>query len=215
MVPMIQYDRTSGAFVLKDGIQSPEGLQVCDMLNAELAEVRRWLNVKRSNGRYAHAFLVELAMNAVNQVVNVHAVYDEIGKLEGKDLRPGMTKGPRQMRPPLRGLWHKHYFEPRFMPRNLSDETDRMVKDGRWEAMFAPHYGKYVHEFVDEITHKMVFAAYERRAQDRKMTGEFIVYEKQGDGSHYYLTLGKHGEWDAIRARVDEYKKFDAGDYGL
>ena len=115
------------------------------------------------------------------------------------------------MRPPLRGLWHKHYFQPSFMPRNLIDETAQMDKDGRWEAMFAPHYGKYVHEFIDQISHEMVMGAYERRARDHRITGEFIVYERQADGSNYYLTLGKHGEWDDIRARVDEYKRFDVG----
>jgi hypothetical protein len=51
--------------------------------------------------------------------------------------------------------------------------------------------------------------AYERRTRDHRVTGEFIVYERQEDGSNYYLTIGKHGEWDAIRARVDAYKKFD------
>lgn len=86
-----------------------------------------------------------------------------------------------------------------------------MVKDGRWEKMFAPHYGKYVHEFADQITHEMVIGAYERRARDRRITGEFIVYEPQPDGSNYYLTLGSHGEYDAIRARVDTYKEFDMG----
>jgi hypothetical protein len=56
--------------------------------------------------------------------------------------------------------------------------------------------------------------AYERRVRNKKITGEFIVYE-QTDGSNYYLTLGKHGEWTEIRARVDKYKKFDAGDSSL
>lgn len=116
------------------------------------------------------------------------------------------------MRTPLAGLWHKHYFQPSFMPRSLIDETEQMAKDGRWEAMFAPHYGKYVHEFIDQISHEAVIGAFQRRAQDRRITGEFIVYECQPDGSNYYLTLGRHGEWDAIRAGVDDFKAFDTGD---
>ena len=116
------------------------------------------------------------------------------------------------MRPPLRGLWHKHYFQASFIPRNLLDETIQMERDGRWKALFEPHYGKYVHEFIDQLSYQMVVEAYERRVQDRRMTGEFIVYERLADGSNYYLTLGRHGEWDAIRNRVDEYKRFDAAD---
>jgi hypothetical protein len=168
--------------------------------------------LKLRNGRYAHGLLVELALNSFDRQFHIFAIYDEIKKLEGIDTIPSMTKKPRQMRPPLRGLWHKHYYQPSFMPRNLTDEAEQMARDGRWEAMFAPHYGKYIHEFIDQISHEIVDRAYERRARDHRITGEFIVYERLPDGSNYYLTLGKHGEWDAIRARVDEYKKFDSGD---
>jgi hypothetical protein len=209
---MIQYDRIIGAFVLQDGVQSRADVEIRAKLNGALTEIRSWLNLKQRNGRYAHGFLAELATNSVARLFDIHAIYDEIGKLERTDTVPSLTKKSRQMRPPLRGLWHKHYFQPSFLPRNLIDETEQMVKDGRWEAMFAPHYGKYVHEFIDQISHEMVIRAYERRARGRRVTGEFIVYERRADGSNYYLTLGKHGEWDAIRARVDEYKKFDAGD---
>jgi hypothetical protein len=156
---MIQYDRIAEIFVLPEGVQSPAGLEICGKLNEELTEIRSWLNLKRRNGRYAHAFLAELAVNSANRLLHIHAIYDEIGKLEGTDTVPSMTKKPRQMLPPLRGLWHKHYSQPSFMPRNMIDETERMDKDGRWEAMFAPHYGKYVHEFIDQISHEMVIGA--------------------------------------------------------
>lgn len=146
----------------------------------------------------------------VQRTRDVHAVYDEIGKLEGNDPYPSRTKKSRRMRPPLQDLWHKHYFQAGFMAHNLADEADRMVKDGRWERMFAPHYGKYVHEIAGQIAHECVIGAYEQRSRDRKLTGDFIVFEKRQDGCHYYLTLGLHGQWDAIRARVDEYRRFDA-----
>lgn len=209
---MVQYDRITQMFSLQDSEQSKAALETCAKLNEYLTEIRGWLKVKQRNGRYAHGFLVELAVNSADRRFNVHAIYDEIGKLEGTDTTPSITKKPSQMRPPLRGLWHKHYFQSNFIPRNLLEETEKMARDGRWEAMFAPHYGKYVHEIIDQIAHEMVIGAYERRAQDRRITGEFIVYERQADGSNYYLTLGRHGEWDAIRARVDEYMRFDAGD---
>ncbi len=209
---MIQYDRIAGIFVLRDGVQSPADFEMCAKFNEELTQIRSWLNLKRRSGRYAHGFLVELAVNSVNRQLHIFAIYDEIGKLEGTDLVPSRTKKPRQMHAPLRELWHKHYFQPSFMPRNLLDETERMVKDGRWEKLFAPHCGKYMNEFMDPIDQELVHGSFARRSRDQRLTGEFIVYERQADGSNYYLTLGKHGEWDAIRVRVDEYKKFDAGD---
>lgn len=207
---MIQYDRITGAFVLRDGTQPGGGLEICRKLNEALIEIRSWLDLKRRNGRYAHGFLVELAAKCIDCRFDIHAIYDEIGKLEGTDIIPSVTKKPSRMRPPLRGLWHKHYFQPSFMPRNLTNEIEKMYKDGRWEAMFAPHYGKYFREFIDKLCYEVI-GAYKERARDCRITGEFIVYERQANNSNYYLTLGKHGEWDMIRSKVDEYKKFDAG----
>ena len=205
---MIQYDRSTEVFVPKN-YSSQADIVACTKLNAALSEVRGWLEVKRRNGRYARGFLADLAVNSLDRRFHIHGVYDEIGMLEGTDKRISMTKKPRRMRPPLADLWHKHYFQGSFIPRNLTDEAEKMSKDGRWEAIFAPHYGKYLHEVMDQITHEIVDKAYERRARDHRVTGEFIVYERQEDGSNYYLTIGKHDEWDAIRARVDAYKKFD------
>ena len=48
-----------------------------------------------------------------------------------------------------------------------------------------------------------------RRAAERRMTGEFIVYERRTNGSNYYLTLGSHGEYPEIYARVEAYRKID------
>ncbi|MEN3174941.1 hypothetical protein ABDK75_02815 [Gluconobacter sp. OJA] len=207
----IQYDRTKGVFQLPVGVHSQADEEMCTRLNRELSKIKSWLHVKRSHGQFSHGFLVELAFGALNQRFHIHGVYDEIGKLESAGERFGMTKKPKQMRKPLKGLWHKHYFDPNFMVRNLIDETERMSKDGRWDAMFAPHIGKYLSDFMPQVTHEMVMGAFQTRAREGRVTGEFLVYERRPDGSNYYLTLGVHGEWDDIRTRVDEYKGFDEG----
>lgn len=105
---MIQYDRVIGAFLLKEGTESQEGSEACAKLNVALARVREWLGLKRRNGRFAHRFLAELAVNSFDRLFHIHAVYDEIGKLEGTDTTPSMTKKPRRMRAPLHGFWHMH-----------------------------------------------------------------------------------------------------------
>ncbi|MBB2206489.1 hypothetical protein [Gluconacetobacter takamatsuzukensis] len=210
-VVTIQYDRLSGDFQSPVGVLSEVDESICVRLNRELSDIRSWLHVKRNHGLFSHRFLVELTFSALDQRFPLHAVYDEIGKLEGTDEQPSMTKKPRQMRKPLKGLWHKHYFGPNFMMRNLIDETERMAKDGRWDAMFSPHIGKFLSEFMPQVSHEMVMGAFQTRACERRVTGEFLVYERRPDGSNYYLTLGMHGDWDAIRTRVDEYKEFDEG----
>jgi hypothetical protein len=170
-------------------------------------DVQEVLAIKRRNGRYALGFIVELAHHQVTRTYHVHNIHDEIGKLEGTDTTPSITKPEEPFdRAPLIGLWHKHHFQAQFLPMNLRLETSRMAKDGSWEEIFAPHYGRYMHEVAGQIVHQMVHGAYSRRAADHRMTGEFIVFERREDGSNYYLTLGQHGEYDAIRARVEEYK---------
>jgi hypothetical protein len=84
-----------------------------------------------------------------------------------------------------------------------------MKRPGVMEAIFAPHIGKYVREVAGQLAHEMVVGGYSRRAGERRLTGEFIVYERNENGQNYYLTLGSHGEYDAIRARIDAYRKFD------
>lgn len=176
-------------------------------LKEAFEDVQGWLAVKRRNGRYALGFVIELAHYQASRVYHVHNILDEIGKLEGTDDRPSITKPEEPFeRAPLIGLWHKHHYQARFLPINLKLETKRMVRDGSWEAIFAPHYGRYAHEVADRISYDMVMGAFSRRAEGHRMTGEFIVYERREDGSNYYLTLGTHGDYQAIRARVDEYK---------
>lgn len=205
----IQYDKRAGTFVLPEKENSEQNNLVVSKLNENLTQVRSWLSVKRGNGKFSHCFIAELATNSLSRYFHIHAIYDEIGILERTDPRPSMTKKARQMQGSLRGLWHKHYFDPHFMVRNMTLEVEKMMGDGRWEKIFSPHYGKYIHEIANEISHEMTIGAFQKRAHDHRVTGEFIVYEPQEDGSNYYITLGRHGEWDQIEKRVKEYKLFD------
>jgi hypothetical protein len=56
--------------------------------------------------RYSMLLVLSLFSGAVNPAKVVH----EIQALEGKGGRPSQLKPPTQFkRPPLKGLWHKHY----------------------------------------------------------------------------------------------------------
>ncbi len=84
-----------------------------------------------------------------------------------------------------------------------------LIKEETSEEVFAPYYGRLVYEVAGQISHDLVMKTFNRRTSEHRMTGEFMVYERQENGSNYYLTLGTHGEYDEIRLRVDAYKKFD------
>ena len=77
------------------------------------------------------------------------------------------------------------------------------------EEVFAPFYGHFLADVAGQISHDLIMGTFSRRAGAHKMTGEVIVYEPQENGSNYYLTLGSHGEYDAIRTRVDAYRQID------
>lgn len=172
-----------------------------------LRDVRDWLDLKMRTGRYASGFAAELAAHMMSRHYSVHAIYDEIGILEGADARPSTTKPATPfVRPPLVGLWHKHHHQAQFLPKNLLQE---LYRPGTVEAACAPHLGRTVEEAAGAIAYELVIGAYTRRAAESRVTGEFIVYAPQPDGSNLYLTLGSHGDYAAIRSRVDAYKAFD------
>ena len=102
---MVQFDRVVNAFVVPAGVASGEIDGVCAKLNEALAKIRVWLNKKKCNGKYSRIFLVELSIEYVDRRYDMHNIYDEIGKLEGTDIRPSRTKPAEPFkRPPLRGL---------------------------------------------------------------------------------------------------------------
>jgi len=50
------------------------------------------------------------------------------------------------------------------------------------------------------LSHGFIHDGYLERGQRRELTGEWIVFAKQ-DGVNYYLTLGAHGDDEAIWRR--------------
>ena len=85
-----------------------------------------------------------------------------------------------------------------------------MARPGVTEEALSPIIGRYVDEVAGEIAHAMVIGAYERRAHDHRMTGEWIIFEREPSGN-YYLTLSTHeGETDEERrVRVEAYRTVD------
>ncbi len=154
---------------------------------------------------------------------NVHAVLDEISYLEGR-RRTTSTKPQAEFSGPLKGFWHKHFFDCQFMPRNFIDELENDGNFGRlWHRDFVPALEAMTGkpwvgtEFNDDVakllTHVMTIGAYEQRAGILKrntvsrMTGEWIVYTYDGS-RRVYLTLALHAEPEEARiARLRQTAK--------
>lgn len=173
----------------------------------ETAEVREQLNFRMRTGVYSKGLVHELACHWVLRIYNVFSIYDEIEILEGSVRRRSMTKSAKKFRkPPLKGLWHKHHFQARFIPHNCLNGIE---KEGYLQELLAPYSGMSVENASGAPTNKIIMSEFRQRAQAYIVTGEFIVYERQPDGSNYYLTLAEHSKWQEIRDRIDTYRALD------
>ena len=149
----------------------------------------------------------------IQRSVDVFAIYDEIGCLEGASFtRRTNTKPQSQFQhKPLGGLWHKHYSQAGFIGKNLGNywkpkRLDRYLKSilKVGDILDQPTLGRLIHE--------VVIGDYEKRSNAQEITGEWIVYARHLD-VNYYLTLGVHGDDHAIaeraRACADEFPELD------
>jgi hypothetical protein len=103
--------------------------------------------------------------------------------------RQSQTKPAEQFtRRRLKGLWHKHFFQPGYIGKNLKNHwTDERLREALDAQMS-----------IAEVTHHL--GGHTARAGAAKLTGEWIIFAKQ-DGISYYLTLGRHGDDEAIWRR--------------
>lgn len=165
--------------------------------------IRGWLDLKIITGRYSQVLVSQLLRCVEERIFNVFSIYDEIGALEGMPgNRSPRTKPAAQFKGPLlKGLWHKHHAQARFLPLNVqlhwksADIEDRIR--GIMQNDSIPDEKK-----AGAIADVYVREGYAQRSNAQKLTGEWIVYARH-QGRNCYLTLGQHNEPDqAIRDRV-------------
>lgn len=172
-------------------------------LDEARAEVDGWLNeVKLRTGKCSRLLRDQLAEGMRCRTINVFAVYDEIGQMEGSDPpRHTGTKPAKRLNRKLQGLMHKHYKVSSLGSFALNQKNHWLRKDSQTKL------DEVVNEFCRDghagrLTHALVLGAHEARHVANQMTGEWIVYA-QVAGVNYYLTLATHKEPDAvIEARV-------------
>jgi hypothetical protein len=147
---------------------------------------------------------------------DVRQIIDEIANLENKNAPTKTKPAERFTGKPLRDFWHKHFFEARFLARNLSNEVEKnfdLLWHRDFETLWENHATLKNETAVDKlaglITHVMVLRAFEHRAGQfsesakSRLTGEWIVFAKNAAGRNCYLTLAIHDEpEDAIATRI-------------
>ena len=127
----------------------------------------------------------------------------QIEALESPETFSG-TKGATQfLRKPLKGLWHKHFFDAHFLAHNLAGEWGKDQLHKLIEEVCDPKKSEIsTQEMFNEIAHRLVHGALEAREQEERITGEWIIFDTD-NGSNKYLCLARHNDGDeAIFAKL-------------
>lgn len=130
-------------------------------------------------------------------------VLDGIDGLEGLRVSRNVKSASQFRHPPLHPLWHKHFFAPRHMIRNIGErwgiargkgngDLDQMIARVADEHGHDPDVwpGVLAHQFAD---------GYVEHSQAGRITGDWIVFAEH-EGTRYYLDLASHEEGQGARA---------------
>lgn len=132
------------------------------------------------------------------------AVLDELDYLEG--ISPcTQTKEEQQFKKkPLHPLWHKHFFMPKHLLRNVGlrwNLCDNGNKDlTKLIERIAAEDGDNPDVWPGRLVDHLVVKGFNERAQ-RGLTGDWIVYAKH-EGKNYYLDLASHEEGLELNAEA-------------
>jgi hypothetical protein len=169
------------------------------------AYIHRQLESVMVTGRYSSLLVTELMQCVEGSSANIFPILNEIGGLEGAPhTQPRRTKAAAQFeRPPLSGLWHKHYPQAGNIPENVilhwKPKMNSKILEDHFQAIMQDQDMPL--EEKSAALSRAVVDGYWERGESQKITGEWIVYARHQD-VNCYLTLGMHGEDDAIRKRV-------------
>jgi hypothetical protein len=145
--------------------------------------------------RVAELFWFDLYVLQTLGSVDPQLVIESIRTLElGRS--DGVKAATQFQRLPLRGLWHQHYFSPRFVPKNMQlglgrDGLRRTVA----EVLNPDRSSVITQEMISELAHRVTVESIERRAAQNQLTGEWIIFVKV-DNLNYYLCLADHQTGD-------------------
>lgn len=163
------------------------------------------------DARFSTYFTLQLMQIEANRLLSTHSIVSEIRTLEAGGTAAYTKPATPFTGTSLRGLWHKHFTDARFLVRNIRNEWNHngMLLKGI-EEIAPEHSGQTIgKEITGKIVHMAVLSAQETRGNEDRMTGEWIVFVPF-DGHNHYLAIATHqtpgmsaGEHDrALRAEI-------------
>lgn len=147
--------------------------------------------------RVSTVFLAQILQLQLNRVVNVHSLLDEVKRLEQNSTVRFTRKAEVFKHYPLKGLYKKHFYDASFLVMNL---RSHFGIDFGGNKLFNQMFNEAlatgdIDQFINQLSHNGTIGAYEKRASQGKVTGEWIVFQRSNE-KNYYLTVAAHNEGD-------------------
>ncbi len=130
-------------------------------------------------------------------------VIDCLSHLEEKSISSTKAATAFKRDEELKGLWHKHILEA----GNLSLNRNLIKTMQGTKGVKRMVAGISDSPTAQQFSHRMI-SRLQNLSSDKKMTGEWLIFEKLRDGQNYYHTIAAHYECPAeIAKRIDRLTK--------
>jgi hypothetical protein len=131
--------------------------------------------------------------------VSPHDILSAIRELEaGETQQRGIKPATQFKNPPLKGLWHKHFFSAHFLVGNILRGLGKNGLEKLVTKVMDPNKSPVItQEMINELVHRVTNEPLEMREAAKKLTGEWIVFLKRGR-KNYYLCVNTHNAGDQV-----------------
>jgi len=165
--------------------------------NEQLSKFASHVRLNKSyRDRVSELLILNLFVYSIEFGINPREVIEEIENLESGDGNTQTKPAEEFTRPPLAGLWHKHFFTARFLPKNILNSLQGGVLDNLVNEIMDPSKSSIItEEMISELAHRVINEPVRQRSNSNKLTGEWIIFAKKGS-KNYYLCLSTHDAGD-------------------
>ena len=144
--------------------------------------------------RYSEVLVVDLIMNLELNGIDPRHIIDEIKQLETLD-GGGYTKEATQFKhAPLHPLWHQHYFSAHYLVPNIKNEIKKNFNT-IWGKSMGEKGSVIEQKHFDNLVHNVVVGTIETRSNEKRITGEWLVFSMEPTGN-IYLCMATHTTGD-------------------
>lgn len=170
----------------------------------ELSKFEAMLQLNRiAPGRCSRLFIAELLLwNEINGH-DPSQVTRQIEVLENLERYSGTKKATEFKRKPLKGLWHKHFFDAHNLVHNITNEWAGNKLNNLITEICDPSKSEFLtSEMMEKLADRIVHGTLEDRDHGERLTGEWIIFDKEKE-TNYYLCLARHSDGDeAIFSKI-------------